>query len=208
MKTPCRRFRIALFAAAVAATAAETPLFDGRSLAGWEGNPAVWRVEDGAVTGGSLAGNPRNEFLATTRPYRNFVLRLEYRLVGTEGFVNGGVQIRSRRIAQPAHEMIGYQADIGAGYTGSLYDESRRKRFLQEADKPLVAALEKPGEWNRYEIRCEGPRVRIFLNGRLTVDYTEPDPGIGESGLVALQIHGGGKAVIAFRHLTIEELPD
>src|SRR5690606_26203137 len=70
-------------------------LFNGRNLAGWDGDPAVWRVRNGAIVGGSLEGNPRNEFLATTRSFRNFVLRLEYRLVGTEGFVNGGVQFRS-----------------------------------------------------------------------------------------------------------------
>ena len=63
-----------------------------------------------------MDGNARNEFLATKKSYRNFRLKLEYKLVGTEGFVNGGVQFRSKRIAEPAHEMSGYQADIGAGH--------------------------------------------------------------------------------------------
>ncbi|HTO04794.1 MAG TPA: family 16 glycoside hydrolase [Opitutus sp.] len=198
-----------LFVVSSLVRAAErVPLFDGKSLAGWEGNPGVWRVEDGAIVGGSLTGNPRNEFLTTTRAYRNFVLRLEYRLVGTESFVNGGVQFRSRRIAEPDHEMIGYQADIGAGHTGSLYDESRRKKFLAEASKPLIAQTEKPGEWNRYEIRCEGPRVVLQLNGRYLFEYTEREPGIEDQGLIGLQIHGGCKAEIAFRDITIEELSD
>ncbi|MSU33794.1 MAG: DUF1080 domain-containing protein [Pedosphaera sp.] len=61
-------------------------LFDGKTLDGWEGNRAVWRIEDGAVAGGSMEGNPYNEFLATTKRYRNFILRLEYRIVGSEGF--------------------------------------------------------------------------------------------------------------------------
>jgi len=51
------------------------------------------------IVGGSLNGNPRNEFLATRASYKNFRLRLDYKLVGTEGFVNGGVQFRSQRIA-------------------------------------------------------------------------------------------------------------
>ena len=114
----------------VSRAAERVTLFDGSSLSGWEGNSSVWRVENGAIVGGSMRGNPRNEFLTTTRSYRNFILRLEFKLVGTEGFINGGVQFRSRRITEPDHEMIGYQADIGAGHTGSLYDESRRKRFL------------------------------------------------------------------------------
>ena len=190
----------------VSRAAERVALFDGFSLSGWEGNSSVWRVEDGAIVGGSMQGNPRNEFLTTTRSYRNFILRLEFKLVGTEGFINGGVQFRSRRITEPDHEMIGYQADIGAGYTGSLYDESRRKRFLAEASKPLVSQTEKPGDWNRYEIRCEGPRVVLMLNGRVTVDYTEREPGLESEGLIGLQIHGGCKAEIAFRDITVEEL--
>ncbi len=193
----------------VSALAAPVPLFDGKTLDGWEGETAkTWRVQDGAIVGGSLEGNPRNEFLATKKLYRNFVLRLEYKLTGTEGFVNGGVQIRSVRIAAPPNEMSGYQADIGAGYSGSLYDESRRKKVLAQADKALIAKLEKPGDWNVYEIRCEGPRIRLSLNGAQTVDYTEAEAGIAMDGLIALQIHGGAKAEIAYRAITIEELPD
>jgi hypothetical protein len=76
---------------AVSNFAAVERLFDGQSFNGWEGETnRVWRIRDGAIVGGSLNGNPRNEFLATRRSYRNFRLRLEYRLVGTEGFVNGG----------------------------------------------------------------------------------------------------------------------
>jgi len=82
-------------------------LFNGKDLGNWDGDPAVWRVRDGVIVGGSLLGNSRNEFLATTRRYQNFVLRLEYRLVGTEGFVNGGVQFRSVRVTQPPNEMSG-----------------------------------------------------------------------------------------------------
>jgi hypothetical protein len=182
-------------------------LFDGRSLEGWEGDLKVWRVEDGAIAGGSMAGNPRNEFLTTKRSFRDFVLRFEYRLVGSEGFVNGGVQVRSRRIANPPNEMRGYQADIGAGHSGTLYDESRRNKALAKPDPGLVQKAEKPGEWNAYEVRCEGPRIRLRLNGVETVDWTEPDASIEQEGLIGLQIHGACKAVIAFRRLVLEPLP-
>lgn len=194
-------------AAAVAPPARNGPLFTGADLGNWDGDPGVWRVRDGAIVGGSLEGNPRNEFLATTRRYRNFVLKLDYKLVGTQGFVNGGVQFRSVRIAQPPNEMSGYQADIGAGHSGSLYDESRRKKFLARATDEQVKRLEKPGEWNRYEIRCEGPRVELTLNGERTVAYVEEDASVGADGLIALQIHGNCKAEIAFRNITVEELP-
>ncbi len=186
---------------------ASVPLFDGRTLDGWEGGTNVWRVRDGVIVGGSMDGNPRNEFLAAVRPFTNFVLNLEYRIAGTEGFVNGGVQFRSARTAKPPNEMRGYQADIGAGHSGCLYDESRRNRFLARATDEQIRRLEKPGEWNRLEVRCEGRRIRISLNGERTVDVTETDDSIPGDGLIALQIHGNCKAEISFRNLSISVQP-
>jgi HEAT repeat protein len=185
----------------------EVPLFDGSSLKGWEGDANVWRVREHVIVGGSMAGNPRNEFLASTRDYTNFVLRLEYKLVGTEGFINSGVQFHSVRVLQPSNEMCGYQADIGAGYSGCLYDESRRNKFLARPPEDQVKRLEQPGEWNRYEVRCDASRTQILLNGEKTVDYTEPDVAIPHTGRIGLQIHGGSKAEVSFRNISLVELP-
>lgn len=182
-------------------------LFDGRSLDGWEGDTNIWRVRDGVIVGGSMNGNPRNEFLATMRSYTNFILRLEYKLVGTEGFINSGVQFRSVRLSKPSSEMKGYQADIGAGYSGCLYDESRRNAFLAHASEDLVKKIEKPGDWNQYEIRANGPRIRLWLNGEKTLEYTEADASLPQTGLFGLQIHGGSKAEVMFRNIEIQELP-
>ena len=181
-------------------------LFDGKSLDGWEGDSKVWRVVDGVIVGGSMQGNPRNEFLASAKSYSDFVLKLDYKLVGTEGFVNSGVQIRSRRIPKPPNEMSGYQADIGAGMSGSLYDESRRNKVLAKADPELIKKTEKPGDWNTYEIRCEGRRIRLTLNGVETVDYTEADTALEQEGLIGLQIHGNNKAEIFFKNISITTL--
>jgi hypothetical protein len=198
----------AMSAAPEQAARKPVPLFDGRTLQGWEGDTRkTWRVEDGAIVGGSLDETvPRNDFLCTTREYGNFVLRLKFKLLGTEGFVNGGVQFRSRRLTDPAHEMTGYQADLGAKYWGSLYDESRRNKTLA-APRPEQLATLKLNDWNDYEIRAEGPRIRLSINGVQTVDYTEPDATIPQSGLIGLQIHGGGKAKVFYKDLVIEELP-
>ena len=152
-----------------------TQLFDGKTFNGWEGDTAdTWRIEDGALVGGSLTGTvPHNEFLATTRSYSDFVLKLKFKLLGSEGFVNSGVQFRSQRIDDPPYEMTGYQADIGDGYWASLYDESRRNKVLVHADTALISRVLRRNDWNDYEIRCEGPRIRLVLNGKLTVDYKE-----------------------------------
>jgi len=208
-----------LFAGILGLVAAPAPLFDGKTLTGWEGDGKVWRVENGEIVGGSLQGNPRNEFLTTKRTFYNFRLTLEYKLIGTEGFVNAGVQFRSLRATNPPNEMIGYQADIGQGHTGSLYDESRRKKFLARAGTGVgaygvkadteIAELEKKGEWNKYEVRAEGPRITIFLNGKATLDYTETDPSIDDAyGLIGLQIHGNNKAEIHYRNIVLDPLND
>ena len=183
-------------------------LFDGNSFSGWEGNTNdVWRIENGVIVGGSMEGNPLNEFLTTKKAYENFRLKLDYKLEGTEGFVNGGVQIRSRRTDDPPNEMIGYQADIGAGYSGFLYDESRRRTMLAVADTNLIQRIEKVGNWNTYEILARGKEVKLTLNGHHTVTWVETDDSIRQEGVIGLQIHGNCKAVISFRNITIEELP-
>ena len=183
-------------------------LFDGKTFRGWSGDTSkTWRIVDGALVGGSLTETvPHNDFLCTTRSYGNFVMRLKFKLMGT-GFVNAGVQFRSQRLQKPAYEMIGYQADLGKGYWASLYDESRRNVTLAKPDSALVVRILKPNDWNDYEIRCENRRIRLRLNGRQTVDYTEPDAAIPQSGLIGLQIHGGGKAQVSYKDLTLEELP-
>ena len=192
----------------LAGRAQPVSLFDGKTLKGWEGDTkTTWRVEGGAIVAGSLEKTvPKNEFLCTSETPGDFELRLKYKLEGTEGFVNGGVQIRSRRIPNH-HEMIGYQADLGKGFDGALYDESRRNKVLAGPDKETLARILKPGDWNDYRIRCEGSRIQLWLNGTRTVDYTEPDATIPRDGIIGLQIHGGCKAVVRFREITLERLP-
>jgi hypothetical protein len=184
-------------------------LFDGKTFQGWHGDTSkTWRLENGVIVGGSLLENvPNNEFLKSDRPYTNFVLQLKAKLQGTKGFVNGGVQVRSQPMKDPAHEMIGYQADIGAGYWGALYDESRRRKMLVQPNPEDVAKALKPKDWNHYEIRCEGRRIRIVLNGVAMIDYTEPDQKIPQFGLIGLQIHGGAIAEIRYKDIRIRELP-
>lgn len=184
-------------------------LFDGKTFRGWEGDTlTTWRIQDGALVGGSLTEKvPHNDFLCTTRPYSNFVLKVKFKLLGNEGFINSGVQFHSKRLTNPAYEMIGYQADIGNGYWASLYDESRRNKTLIKPDSALVARILKRNDWNDFEVRSENRRIRLRLNGQQTIDYTEADPTIPQSGLIGLQIHGGGKAEVWYKYIVMQELP-
>jgi hypothetical protein len=192
----------------LAASADPVPLFDGKTFTGWEGDTnTVWRIEDGALIAGSLtAKQEKNNFLATTKTYGDFELTLKWKLEGTEGFVNGGVQFRTERIPNH-HEVSGYQADLGKGYDGALYDESRRKKMLAQPTPEVLAKAQKPlGEWNDYRIRAEGKRIQIWLNGIQTVDYTETEPNIATSGIIAVQIHGNATSIVRYKDLMLEEL--
>lgn len=183
-------------------------LFDGKTFKGLEGDTVhTWRIQDGALVGGSLSETvPNNEFLSTRASYTNFILKLKFKLQGT-GFVNGGVQFHSQRLTDPAYEMTGYQADLGDGYWAGLYDESRRNKVLVQADTALIKKILKPNDWNDYEVQSEGRRIRIRLNGKQTVDYTEPDLTIPQTGLIAFQVHGGGKAEVSYKDIILKELP-
>jgi hypothetical protein len=198
----------ALLACSAITNAAPVSIFDGKTLEGWEGDAKVWRVADGAIVGGSLAQQvPKNEFLATKKSYGDFNLTLKFKLMGTEGFVNSGVQFRSVRIPNPPNEMSGYQADLGdPSWWGSLYDESRRNKVLVASDMSKVTPVLKKGDWNEYRVRCEGPRIQIWINGVQTVDYTEPDEKVARDGKIAVQVHGGGKTEVSFKDISIEEL--
>ena len=181
------------------------PLFDGKSLTGWEGNEKLFRVEQGAIVGGSLKERiPHNEFLCTMREFGDFELRLKFKILGKGA--NAGVQFRSQRIADH-HEMIGYQADLGEGWWGCLYDESRRRKILAGPEKPQRGKIVNQGEWNDYRILCEGPRIQLWINGTQTVDYTEPDDSIAQSGHIALQIHGGPPSEAWYKEIRIKQLP-
>jgi hypothetical protein len=174
-----------------------TPIFDGKTFDGWEfrDNEQWFRIQDGAIVGGTLEESiPRNEFLTTKKEYGDFTLRIECKAIGNG--CNGGVQFRSFRHpadSNIANEMLGYQADMtdDASYWGALYDEARRNRFLVEPSRELVNPIFRPNDWNEYEIVCKRNNIKIYLNGTLTVDYTDTDADIPARGYIGLQIHGG-----------------
>lgn len=185
-------------------------LFDGRTLDGWVFDPAVWRVEDGCITGGSTTQKiPKNFFISTQRSFQNFELKLKIKCSGDPktGLINSGIQIRS---VPDGTAMSGYQIDCGVGWFGKIYDEHRRNRVIWSPTPEQQAALDKVVDvfgWNNYVIRAEGSRLRTWINGVLCIDYTESDPNIALDGHIAPQVHSGGACLVQVKDITIEKLP-
>lgn len=201
-------------------------IFNGKDLTGWEGNPAVWKVEDGAIVGRNTADAPikNNTFLIwRAGEVANFRLRLEYRIEGG----NSGVQYRSR-VADPDKWIVGgYQADIDSQpvYSGILYDERGDRGIMANRGEHAVfdrtgkktvdrfgdaAELQKQirnEDWNEYVIEARGPHLKHTINGVVmseTIDMTEGKQV--ESGVLALQVHQGPPMTVRFRNLRLEVL--
>lgn len=179
-------------------------IFDGQSFDGWEGHMHAFRIEDESIVAGTLEDSiPQNEFLCTEERFDDFELRLEFKLLG-EG-ANAGIQYHTERISD-SHEVIGYQADMGDGWWGAIYDEMRRRTLLAEPDFPVLDSVINYEGWNEYIIRARGAATQLFINGAQTVSYTEPDESIPQSGKICVQIHSGPPSEAWYRNLTIREL--
>lgn len=189
---------------------AATSLFDGKTLNGWKAvNPAnahYWSVVDGVITCSSGDKKmPTNTYLATEKNYQDFEFRCLFRLSGDHktGLINSGIQYRS---GIRGTKIIGYQADIGKGYWGDIYDEHRRNKALVKGDMSTLKLLLKEDGWNSYTIRCTGHRHELYINGVKTCDWTEPTKKFTTEGVIALQLHSGGIAKMEYKDIVIEEL--
>jgi hypothetical protein len=180
-------------------------IFDGRTFTGWEGDLKIFRIENGAIVGGSLKDKiVRNEFLCTTKAYGDFELRLKVKLVGGDA-ANAGVQFRTARIPNN-HEVSGYQADMGTGWWGALYDESRRNKVLTGPDQTRMKEVVKAADWNDYVVRAEGKHIQLWINGFQTVDYIEADPTVEARGVICPQIHAGPPSEAWYKDIQIADL--
>ncbi len=187
---------------------ASTPvsIFDGITLNGWktvdQENSTYWSVVDNVITGGDGITNiPTNTYLHTTESYEDFELRFLFKITGDheKGLINSGVQYRS--IIED-NKIIGYQADIGKGYWGDIYDEHRRAKLVQGDLSTLKHILKEEG-WNSYIVRCKGNKHELYINGVKVSEYIEEDPTIPSKGVIGIQMHSGGNAKVEFKHITI-----
>ncbi|MBS0211475.1 MAG: DUF1080 domain-containing protein [Planctomycetes bacterium] len=181
----------------VAATADNArSLFNERDLAGWTGNTALWSVENEELVG-RTTGLKKNEFLVSDMQVANFKLAFEVLLVDNQG--NSGVQFRSQALSNG--DVQGYQADIGPGWWGKLYEEHGRALLWNKSGESHL----RPGQWNQYEIKADGSKLETRINGQLCVDLD--DPAGAKRGIIALQLHSGGPTEVRYRKFVLEVLP-
>ncbi|MFM9068901.1 MAG: PVC-type heme-binding CxxCH protein [Planctomycetota bacterium] len=204
-----------------------TPIFDGKTLNGWDGNPDFWRVEDGTITGQTTAEKPTkgNTFLIYRKgDVGEFELKLEYKIVGG----NSGIQYRSFEVPNEKWVVGGYQADIDSGptYSGINYGERFRGILAGRGQKTVIGDDHKPKEvgkvgysnelqkmikqevWNEYHIIAKDFNFIHKINGRVTSEVTDEDTKERRAtGIIALQLHAGPPMKVQFRKLRIKAAP-
>ena len=170
--------------------------YNGKDLSQWSGDAGLWTVQAGEIVGKS-EGLDRNAFLVSNFTVQDFQLSIDILLVGNEG--NSGIQFRSQKTKEG---VMGYQADVGPGWWGKLYEEEGRGLLWDKSSEQLV----KEGDWNRYEIRAVGSKIQTLINGQPCVELD--DPKGGKRGIIALQLHSGGATEVRFRNMVLTVLPE
>jgi hypothetical protein len=208
-----------------------TSIFDGSSLKDWDGDPAFWRAEGGAIVGQSTPANPikQNTFVIWRggEP-KDFELKVEFKMSAT----NSGIQVRSVQL--PAGPdvgkwvMKGYQADIDFAnqYTGQIYEERGRgflamrgqAVYVPDSGRPVVIgnlqqsadelkAIIKVNDWNQVHIVARGNTIMQILNGAVTSIVVDDDTKNRQlSGLIGFQMHVGEPMKVEFRNIWLKKL--
>ncbi len=208
------------------------PIFDGKSLEGWDGNPKLWKAEDGTITGTTSDKDPieANTFIIwKAGKVANFEIEFDYKII--KG--NSGMQYRSFMLKDRGKWAVGgYQADFEAGktYSGILYGEQFRGILAKRGMKTEVlraggkVEVKKVGEvgksdeiqqkikhedWNRYQVSAKGFHFVHKINGVVTCDCTDKDEKMRrKDGIIAFQLHKGPAMKIQLRNIRLKMLPD
>src|SRR6187397_565347 len=210
------------------------PIFDGKTLSGWDGDPKFWRVENGEIVGETTPEKvvTQNSFLIWRGgTVKDFELKVEFRMNGT----NSGIQYRSVELPSVGKWVLkGYQADIDftAGYLGNIHDErgrapggeghvvlSRRGQVTRIVEGPkykivgniadwtLLRGVMNVNGWNKYHIIARGPVLMQLINGQLmAVALDEDTQHAVPEGVIGFQMHTGPPFKIEYRNVMYRRL--
>jgi type 1 glutamine amidotransferase len=221
---------IGTFALPVVASAQDgfAPIFDGKTLDGWDGDPAHWKIEDGCITGVDTAEKPlkANTFcIWRGGDVGDFEIVLEYKLIGN----NSGIQYRSVE-NKTKWSVNGYQGDMEAGdtYSGIMYGEGFGGILANRGQKTVVRTGKdgkqvidvvgsvgdskeiqskiKKDDWNTYQIIAKGFTFEHKINGVTTIVCTDERKERRASGILALQLHAGRPMKVQFRNIRLKKI--
>lgn len=214
---------------AFAQTEQAKDLFDGKTLAGWEGDEKYWRVENGAIVGEIPKGQTlgKNTWLVWRGgKVADFDLKVEVKLTGLPA-ANSGIQYRCQ--VKDVDHVSGYQADfdMGAVWLGRIYDEHGRALLVERGARVWIqsdgtrqtetfapanqfAVLFRENAWNDYRIVAQGEHVAVYVNGTLFSEIKDEQKDERDlEGSLAFQLHSGPETRVEFRNIKLEELkPD
>tara|TARA_A100001037_G_scaffold160221_1_gene144382 strand:- start:28 stop:729 length:702 start_codon:yes stop_codon:yes gene_type:complete len=205
-------------------------MFDGKTLKGWEATPsktaAAWTVKDGMIMGN---GDKGRGYLTYT-PNKNVAdleMKFSYRFPGKG---NSGVNIRSIRDKTRRRDFQSYHADLGHLGIGKnvmgawdFHTPGRREHrcfrgdrlVIAEDDKPTITPIEgaltaadiRKGDWNHVHIIAKGNNFKLYINGKLSSEFTEhlPQAKRLKSGMIQLQLHDPGM-IVHFKDLQLKVL--
>jgi len=211
-------------------------IFNGKDLTGWDGDPRLWSVKDGAIRGETTAENPAkgNTFILwKDGRTKDFELRLSFRCNAAN---NSGIQYRSKHIQEgtPNNAWVvrGYQHELRnevklPNVAGFIYDEGGKRGRLclvgeqatwgEDGQKKITGSLldqagfeklYKLDDWNDVVIVAQGNRIQHYMNNALIVDFTDNDPKLAlAEGILALQLHAGKAMWVEFKNIRIKEVP-
>lgn len=175
------------------------PLFNGRDLDGWDGDPRLWRVRDGVIVGSTEGVTLKNNsFLISTQTFGDFHFKAQVMLRNH----NSGIQFRSE--ALPGWIVRGLQADMAENnHWGSVYDERGKRGIMVDGWTDKAEKVVRPNDWNDCEILCDGDFIQLKVNGLVTAELRDT---ARMSGVIALQLHRGPAMEVQFRNLRIKVL--
>ena len=200
-------------------------LFNGKDLNGWDGNPELWSVEDGAITGKTKGPDhlTYNQFIIWRGGVlKNFELHAKIKVVGDS---NSGIQYRSKEMPENGPWSIGgYQCDVhpAPANNGMVYHERGRgivsqngqtvvvdpqgKKWLTRERDPVAVDI---AEWNEYTVIAKGNHIEHRINGQLTTELHDFDEaGRALEGLLAFQVHRGPAMTVQIKDIRLKTLPD
>jgi len=211
-------------------------IFNGKDLTGWDGDPRLWSVQDGAIRGETTAENRAsgNTFILWTEgKTKDFELRLSFRCNAAN---NSGIQYRSRHITEgnPRNKWVvrGYQHEIRnqeklPSVAGFIYDEGgltggrgrvclvgEKAIWTDKGKKVTDKLIDQAGfeklfqldDWNDVVIRAKGTHIQHYLNGRLILDFTDSTDVALTEGILAFQLHAGKPMWVEFKDIRIKPL--